>query len=106
VVDTPLAEHGADRIVAARLEKLAHIEASGGRAYPTTYARSHVAAEVHAQYERLEGSTVSVAGRIGVFRTFGKNLAFVTLEDGSGTVQLMLHPREMSESARLAYETP
>jgi lysyl-tRNA synthetase class 2 len=104
VVDTPIAEQSADRIVAARLEKLAHVEANGVRPYPSTYPRSHLAAEVHAQYEKLEGSTVSVAGRIGVFRTFGKNLAFVTLLDDSGHVQLMLHPRELSESARLAYD--
>jgi lysyl-tRNA synthetase class 2 len=103
VVDTPLAEQ-TDRIVAARLEKLAHLEASGARAYPTSYARTHLAAEVHAHYEKLEGTTVRVAGRVGVFRTFGKNLAFVTLADDSGHIQLLLHPRDLSELARVAYD--
>src|SRR5207237_933008 len=35
---------------------------------------------------------------------FGKNLAFVPLSDGSATVQLVLHPRDMEPAAREIYE--
>jgi lysyl-tRNA synthetase, class II len=104
VVDTPLAELDADRIASARLEKLTALEARGVVAYPTTYPRTHPAAEIHAQFEQLEGTDVSVAGRLGVFRSFGKNLAFVPLRDDSGQIQLVIHPRDLTETARQAYD--
>jgi lysyl-tRNA synthetase class 2 len=93
-----------DRIAAARLEKLGRLEADGVRPYPTTFPRSHQAAEVHARFDALEGQRVCVAGRIGVFKTLGKNLAFAFLQDQSGQVQLMFHPRDMDESARNVFE--
>ncbi len=93
-----------DRITSARLEKLNALEAAGVRAFPTRFERSHQAAELHAQYDQLEGQRVCVAGRIGVFKTFGKNLAFVFVQDQSGQVQLLLHPREMADQARAAYD--
>ena len=43
-------EDGADRIQRARLEKLERLEAAGLRAYPTTFARTHKAAEVQADF--------------------------------------------------------
>ena len=45
-----------------------------------------------------------VAGRVGVFKTFGKNLAFVFVADGSGQIQLILHPRDMDAATLQAYE--
>jgi len=93
-----------DRITSARLEKLNALEAAGVRAFPTRFERSHQAAELHAQYDQFEGQRVCVAGRIGVFKTFGKNLAFVFVQDQSGQVQLLLHPREMADQARAAYD--
>ena len=96
---------GADRIQRARLEKLERLEAAGFRGFPTTFAPSHKAAQVAADFERLQGQSVSVAGRVGVFKTFGKNLAFVFVQDGSGQLQLILHPRDMDAPTRLVYET-
>src|SRR5205085_11474774 len=96
---------GADRIQRARLEKLERLEAAGQRGFPTTFARSHRAAEIVGDFEALQGKQVCVAGRIGVFKTLGKNLAFVFLQDGSGQIQLILHPRDLDEQNRLIYET-
>src|SRR5205085_6627618 len=95
---------GGDRIQKARLEKLARLEGAGIRGYPTTFARSHRAAEVHADFAALEGNRVCVAGRLGVFKTFGKNLAFVFLHDDSGQIQLIVHPRELDEATRPVYD--
>src|SRR5262245_40435391 len=95
---------GADRLMRARLEKLERFEAAGGRAYPTTFARTHAARSVVAQFDSLEGQHVCVAGRIGVFRSLSKNLAFVFLQDDSGQIQLVLHPRDMSEELRGVYD--
>ena len=95
---------GGDRIREARLAKLERLEASGVRAFPTTFERSHRAQEVHASFEALDGQPVCVAGRLDVFRKVGGNLVFVHLKDESGRIQLLLHPREMSETQRLVYE--
>src|ERR671937_621698 len=92
---------GADRIQRARLDKLERLEAAGLRGFPTTAQRTHKAAEVQAEFANLEGKEVCVAGRVGVFKTFGKNLAFVFLQDGSGQIQLILHPRDLDEATTL-----
>ena len=78
-----MAEDG-DRIQRARLEKLARLEDAGIRGFPTTFERTHHAATIQADFAALEGSRVCVAGRVGVFKRLGKNLAFVFVRDGSG----------------------
>src|SRR5437016_14132006 len=94
-----------DRITAARLGKLARLEAAGVRAFPTTVARSHRAQEIHADFDALNGQRVCVAGRLDVFRKLSSNLVFVDVRDESGRLQLMLHPRDMDERQRLIYDT-
>jgi lysyl-tRNA synthetase class 2 len=42
---------------------------------------------------------------LGVFRTLSKNLAFVFLQDGSGEIQLLLHPHGLDEASRRVYDT-
>jgi lysyl-tRNA synthetase class 2 len=95
---------GGDRIRQARLDKLARLEDAGVRPYPTTFPRTHRATEVQAGFEDLQGQQVCVAGRLGVFKSLGKNLAFVFLQDDSGQVQLIFHPREFDEQTRAVYE--
>jgi lysyl-tRNA synthetase class 2 len=95
----------ADRIQRARLDKLARLEAAGLNAYPTSFARTHRAAEVAADFAALEGQPVCVAGRIGVTKSLGKNLAFVFVQDDSGQIQLIVHPRGLDETTQLVYES-
>jgi lysyl-tRNA synthetase, class II len=95
---------GVDRITAARLAKLGRVEGAGVRAFPTTFPRSHRAQEVHADFDALNGQRVCVAGRLDVFRKLSGNLVFVDVKDGSGRIQLMLHPRAMADAQRLIYE--
>jgi lysyl-tRNA synthetase class 2 len=94
-----------DRISAARVGKLERLEATGVRAFPTTFPRSHLAAEVHAQFDKLDSQRVCVAGRVGVSKVLGKNLAFVFVSDGSGQIQLILHPRDMGENTKQVYDS-
>src|SRR6476646_6647185 len=89
-----------DRIRAARLAKLDHLEGAGVRAYPTTFERSHPALEVAANFDELQGQRVCVAGRLDVFRKLSGNLVFVDVKDDSGRLQLMLHPRDMEATQR------
>ena len=93
-----------DRIRAARLDKLARLEAAGLRAYPTSFERTHLARQVVAQYDALHGQRVCVAGRVGVFKTLSKNLSFVFLTDDSGQVQLLLHPLDLDAPSRHVFE--
>jgi len=93
-----------DRITVARLGKLARLEAAGVRAFPTTFARSHRAQEIHADFDALSGQRVCVAGRLDVFRKLSSNLVFVDIKDESGRIQLMLHPRGMDDAQRLVHE--
>src|SRR5690349_23421367 len=96
---------GLDRIQKARLGKLERVEQAGIRGYPTASKRTHKAQQVHAEFETLNGQTVSVVGRLDVFRKLSGNLVFVDLKDESGRIQLMLHPRDMDETQRLIYES-
>src|SRR5437588_2504582 len=94
-----------DRIRDARLAKLQRLEDAGVRSYPTTFERTHRAQEVEASFDALTGQQVCVAGRLGVFKILGKNLAFAFVQDDSGQLQLIFHPRDFDETTRLVYET-
>ena len=86
-----------------RLEKLKAWEAEGVNAYPYSYARTHYSTQVKADYDSLEGREVSVAGRLMTKRSFGK-LAFASLQDARGSIQLMVHglsKEEMKSFERL-----
>src|SRR5690348_8146950 len=95
---------GLDRIQKARLAKLERLEQAGVRGYPTIFERTHKAQQVHAEFEKLSGTHVCVAGRLGVFKVLSKNLAFAFLHDDSGQLQLIFHPRDFEDAARLVYE--
>lgn len=86
-----------------RLEKLKAWEAEGVNAYPYSYARTHYSEEIRQDYDSLEGKEVSVAGRLMTKRSFGK-LAFASLQDPRGRIQLMAHgipDEEMKRFERL-----
>ena len=62
--------------------------------YPVGYPRTHTIAEVRLHGADLPpdtftGQTVSIGGRVMLFRTGGK-LCFATLRDGTGDVQVMV----------------
>jgi lysyl-tRNA synthetase class 2 len=86
-----------DQELKSRRDKLKAWEKHGLALYPAKFGRSHKAAEVHAQvtaatptYEGggVKGEAVSVAGRLMTLRPHG-SLWFATLEDVSGTVQIL-----------------
>ena len=79
-----------------RLEKLAELRRLGIDPYPAKAHRSHTLAEVSAQFEQLEGTEATVAGRITGIRKFGK-LAFLAIKDASGQLQLFLHSDQVAK---------
>jgi lysyl-tRNA synthetase class 2 len=77
-----------------RLAKLAALRAAGIDPYPVRFARTATCAAVQREFAPLDAGaevdrTVRVAGRILLRRDQGK-LIFVTLRDGTGTVQLFV----------------
>lgn len=74
---------------AERLRKLEELKQLGINPYPAESGRTHALAKVSDTFDELEGSQVTVAGRIQNIRKFGK-IAFVVIRDSSGELQLFL----------------
>lgn len=72
-----------------RLRKLDELKSLGVNPYPAKSYRTHMAGDVVAQFDELEGQEATLAGRIVGIRKFGK-LAFIVLKDVSGRIQLFL----------------
>ncbi|KAK4608504.1 hypothetical protein RGQ29_002068 [Quercus rubra] len=84
-----------DAVRAIRLKKVEELRSKGLDPYAYKWDRTHTANQLQDIYRHLgngeesnsEGDHVSIAGRIVARRAFGK-LAFFTLRDDSGTIQL------------------
>ncbi|CAM6086648.1 unnamed protein product [Calypogeia fissa] len=93
-----------EEIRAIRLQKVESLRAGGLEPYAYTWERTHTAAQLQIQYVDLpngaeadkEEDHVSIAGRIIARRVFGK-LAFLTLRDGSTTMQLYCEKARLSD---------
>lgn len=88
-------------IRATRIEKVKTLQAQGMNPYAYRWERTHTAAVLQEKYAHLAageavGDRVSVAGRIMARRIFGK-LAFFTLQDESGTIQLYLDKQTITQ---------
>jgi len=78
-----------------RLRKLEELKALGINPYPSKSHRTIGAGTIARRFDELEGTTVTVAGRVLGLRKFGK-LAFIVLRDFSGSVQLFLRDGDMA----------
>jgi len=86
---------------ATRLEKVAQIKDLGMNPYAYRWEINAHAAELQQKYADLAAGEdldveVSIAGRIVAKRVFGK-LAFFTLQDETGTIQLYLDKKKIQE---------
>ncbi|NMG22056.1 lysine--tRNA ligase [Brasilonema bromeliae] len=89
-------------IRATRLEKVEQLRQLGMNPYAYHWESSHHAAQLQEKYADLPNGEevdleVTVAGRVIARRVFGK-LAFFTLEDETGTIQLYLEKNRIQES--------
>ncbi|AZB71953.1 lysine--tRNA ligase [Synechococcus elongatus] len=87
---------------ATRLEKALQLRELGFEPYAYRWDCSHSAAQLQSLYADLPAGEevdveVAIAGRIMARRVFGK-LAFFTLQDESGQIQLYLEKQRLSES--------
>ena len=86
---------------AERRAKRDALRARGINPYPTRFDRSGSLAELHRTHAELgpdsrTGETVQVAGRVLSIRGHGK-LRFLTMEDTSGSIQLMFQADHLTE---------
>src|SRR5258707_15499152 len=72
-----------------RLRKLDDLKKLDIDAYPARTERSHTLLAISQQFDKLEGKSVSVVGRITNIRKFGK-IAFVVVKDATSRLQLFL----------------
>ncbi|MBE9195950.1 lysine--tRNA ligase [Synechocystis sp. LEGE 06083] len=91
-----------EEIRATRLEKAAQLRQLGLNPYAYTWDVTHQAKELQAAYQDLANGEevdlkVAIAGRILARRVMGK-LAFFTLQDESGTIQLYLEKQRLTEN--------
>ncbi len=89
-----------EEIRATRLEKVEQLKNLGLNPYAYKWESTHHAAELQEKYADLANGeevdiAVSVAGRIIARRVFGK-LAFFSLQDETGTIQLYLDKKRIA----------
>ena len=90
-----------------RLRKIEEIKKAGINPYPASSSRTHTAKQATEQFDEHQGKEITVAGRIKAIRKFGK-IAFMVLQDASGSVQLFLKPDNFEhpdvQNSELAFE--
>lgn len=89
-------------IRATRLEKVEQLRQQGMNPYAYSWEITHHAGELQEKFADLANGEevdfqVAIAGRIMARRVMGK-LAFFTLQDETGTIQLYLEKKRISES--------
>ena len=103
VVVRACAEESISDLMAQRLQKVDQLQVDGMTPYAYRYSATHKSAELSEVFDALppgqedESADVAVCGRIMTRRIFGK-LAFFTVQDSSGTVQLYLEKKRLGDS--------
>ena len=103
MADTSAAQGGEQQqdlseILRVRREKLAALQSEGRDPFQETkFVVSHHAQEIKDQFDALENSAVTVAGRLMSKRGMGK-VSFCDLQDKSGRIQLYARKDEMDEA--------
>ncbi|HWE71496.1 MAG TPA: OB-fold nucleic acid binding domain-containing protein [Acidimicrobiales bacterium] len=97
-----------DALSAERRSKRDYLSDQGIDPYPSRFDRSHTTAELRQKYGELPpdartGETVQVAGRIMSVRGHGK-LVFLTLQDVSGPIQLLVPVSNLSKDAAIVLD--
>lgn len=90
-----------------RLEKLRKLEQLGVDAFPANANKNVKNIEVINNFDKLENTKVTAAGRITAIRAY-KDLAFVVIKDGTSTLQLYIKRASVQtpnrKNSELAFE--
>jgi len=92
-------------ILQIRRDKLAKLKAEGKNPFEiTVFDRTAYAKQIIDDFEKLENTTVSIAGRIMTWRDMGK-ANFIDLRDGSGRIQVYIKMDDIGEEAFNDFKT-
>ena len=92
-------EQDLSEILRVRREKLKTLQDAGMNPFEiTTFDVSHHAQEIKDNFDALEGSAVSLGGRLMSKRGMGK-VSFCDLQDRSGRIQIYARQDEMDDEA-------
>ncbi|HQU72727.1 MAG TPA: OB-fold nucleic acid binding domain-containing protein, partial [Calditrichia bacterium] len=86
-----------------RREKLDKLIELGINPYPYKFDRTHLSEDIKANFEAVEGQTVSIAGRLMANRGMGK-AAFLDLQDPAGRIQGFLRQNDLGEEGFALYK--
>ncbi len=87
-----------------RRDKLAALIEQGNSPYDkTSYEVTATSAQIISDYERLEGQTVGIAGRVTSRRIMGK-ATFAHLLDGAGNIQVYVKRDDIGEESYAAFK--
>ena len=93
-----------NEILRVRREKLSALQEAGNDPFKITkYDFNNDSANIKANFEELEGKTVSIAGRIMARRIMGK-ASFVGLKDTSGNIQLYVRRDDVGEDIYASFK--
>ena len=100
----PQTQEEQSEILRVRRERLFKMQQEGNDPYRhTRFDADHKAQEILDSFEALEGSVVTVAGRVMSRRGMGK-VAFLDLRDNSGRIQIYAKIDVMGEEAYRAMQ--
>ncbi len=86
------------QIIDFRLEKLKKLRESGINPYPYSYSVTHKSEEILSDEKKLEGKTVTVAGRLMSLRKMGK-ASFCHIQDEAGRIQIYIRRDDVGVDA-------
>ncbi len=105
----PDTEVDENRLIAERRGKLAALRESG-QAFPNDFRKDSTSGALHSRFDALEAEDLaqveeefSLAGRMMAKRVMGK-IAFVLLQDRSGSIQLMIQRDNLPEGLFQAFK--
>ncbi|MDR2792664.1 MAG: lysine--tRNA ligase [Treponema sp.] len=88
-----------------RREKLASLQKEGNDPFNrTTFDQTHHSAEIKERFEALEGTDVSIAGRLMSFRSMGK-ASFADVQDRDGRIQSYISVTDIGAEAYAEVKT-
>jgi len=100
--ETPTTEVDENRLIAERRNKLATLR-EAGQAFPNDFKKDSTSGDLHQRFDALDAGELakieerfSLAGRMMAKRVMGK-IAFVKLQDRSGSIQLMIQRDNLPE---------
>ena len=94
-----------NELMKVRRDKLSKLKENGKDPFMVTkYVQTHTSIKIKNNFEELEGSEVSIAGRIMSKRIMGK-ASFCTIQDKDGTIQSYVSTNDLGVDAYADFKT-